>query len=237
MTKTRVATALLLLAAGGAPFQLACTSRDVASDSLTDGSVLGTAADAGGPDALVEGSALTDGGAESAVVTVGIPIGAPCVPAEEYDFTYAGGDVDEVGAQPDDTACNGGVCIIDHFQGRTSCPYGQSADGAPPDGAMSGCMLPDSSTPVQGAVAPWCSNRPPSEVVTCSCRCEDLDGGSDDSGAFCVCPSGYSCTQLIASFGASSGDLAGGYCIKTGSAVGPDAGACIACDPTTTPCP
>jgi hypothetical protein len=166
------------------------------------------------------------------------PIGTPCTPDQEVDPSYAGASYDELGVMPGATSCNGGVCVVDHFQGRTTCPYGQEADGGPVPGASSACALPGTTTPVEAAVAPWCSNRPPSDTVTCSCRCEDVNGGTDDSGAFCTCPAGFTCTQLVSSLGAGlDTSLTGGYCIKTGTAFGPDASACRACDPATNPCP
>jgi hypothetical protein len=137
-------------------------------------------------------------------------------------------------------SCGGMPCVIDHFQGLTSCPYGQTADGGPPPGADAGCLVPGTSTPVQpdpplpsDAVLPWCANRLASATVTCSCRCANAAGATDDdAGPYCTCPSGYSCAPLVSAGFPTSGS----YCIKTGTEFDPDAG-CPVCDPRTDPCP
>jgi hypothetical protein len=186
-----------------------------------------TESDSGGPD----GASQTDAGGP-------VPIGTPCIPPQEHDPTFQGSALAEIGVEPNAASCNGGVCVIDHFQGLSTCPYGQQADGGPVPGASSACTVPGTETPVQVAVTPWCSNRPPSEAVICSCRCEDVNGGTDDSGVFSACPTGFTCTQLVSSLGpAIDSSLTGGYCIKTGTEFEPDAASCLACDPSTNPCP
>jgi hypothetical protein len=62
------------------------------------------------------------------------PIGTPCTPVQESDPLYAGAAYQEVGVVPGAASCNGGVCVTDHFQGRTTCPYGEEADGGPVPG-------------------------------------------------------------------------------------------------------
>jgi len=247
MTTMGKARAAVVAAVAGALLYAGCTSRAVATGD--DGLPTGVGgADASGAEAsAVEASAsdgassttgpASDAGADGGATPMGVPIGAPCHSDVDLDPTYAGANYYEIGVIPNDPMCNGGACVIDHFQGRTSCPYGQSADGAVPEGTA--CSIPGSDAAIQAAVAPWCSQRPPSEVVTCSCRCADLAGGTDDSGTFCTCPAGFTCTQLVSSLGAGvDTSLAGAYCIQAGSAFDPDGGpfSCSECNPTSNPC-
>jgi hypothetical protein len=83
------------------------------------------------------------------------------------------------------------------------------------------------------------ADRTAADAVYCSCRCANVDGGTGD-GTYCQCPGGMTCTQLVPYFppsGPSTGapDMSGAYCIKAGTAY--DGGACVACDPTQSPCP
>jgi hypothetical protein len=230
---------IALVAVVGGLLHAACAVRGVAVQSESDASTpAGGGADASGSEGAPAATATNDAETEAAVVTNGSRLGASCVPEQEHDVLYRGATIQEIGIVPDAPGCSGGTCVIDHFNGLTSCPYGQSADGGVPPGAPGPCMLPGTSTPVEGTVEAWCSNRPPSEVVTCSCRCADLDGGTDDSGTFCACPDAYTCTQLVSSLGAAADpSLGGAYCIKAGTALLPDSGPCTYCDPTTNPCP
>jgi hypothetical protein len=243
MTTMGKARAAVVAAVAGALLYAGCTSRAVATGDdgvpTVTGGADASAVETGTSDGAssATGSA-SDAGADGGPMPLGIPVGAPCLSDQEEDPSYAGANADEVGVIPNAPACNGGVCVIDHFQGRTSCPYGQSADGAVPEGAAA-CSIPGSDAAIRAAVLPWCSSRPPSDVVTCSCRCADLAGGTDDSGTFCSCPAGFTCTQLLSSLGAGlDTSLTGAYCLKAGTAFTPDGSAlvCSACNPTTNPC-
>lgn len=170
-----------------------------------------------------------------------VPVGTPCTPLHEGNPSFPGFIAPEVELEPDSPSCGGQFCLIDHFQGLTSCPYGQTADGGPPPGVDSGCVVSGTSTPVRpdsplpnDAVKPWCADRPPTATVTCSCRCANTAGMTDDDGGpYCTCPSGYSCTPLVpAGFPTS-----GAYCIKDGTIYEADASCATACNPVTNPCP
>src|SRR5882672_11007773 len=81
--------------------------------------------------------------------------------------------------------CETRVCIVNHFRGRVSCPYGQKA-GVVTD---HGCHVPGETTPIASdvIVAPQCIQRALAQEVYCSCRCV----GTDLNGCYCKCPNGF----------------------------------------------
>jgi hypothetical protein len=167
------------------------------------------------------------------------PLGAPCVPEQDDYSTFGGFSESEVSIESESPACEGRVCLVNHFQGRVTCPYGQTAPGVGPDGTP-GCLTPGTCAPVNPVigqtVSPQCSNRQAADAVYCSCRCANVNGGVDDAGTYCTCPSDMICTQLVPSIGGADEGLTGAYCVKAGTVY--DAGAyCSKCDPTTAPCP
>ena len=52
-------------------------------------------------------------------------VGAPCIPEDEYDQDFSGFALQEVNVESRSFQCETRVCIVNHFQGRVSCPYGQ----------------------------------------------------------------------------------------------------------------
>jgi hypothetical protein len=159
-----------------------------------------------GPDdaSSMEASAsfcLPDGAAANAAA-----VGAPCVPSTEEDPLISGFDVSEVNLDSKNSACASGVCLVNHFQGRVTCPDGQSASGQGPDGAP-GCRAPGSCDPVTVQVPPQCTDRPAAAAVYCSCRCANAAGQTDDGDTYCTCPGTMMCVQVSS----------GGYCIKAGT--------------------
>lgn len=101
----------------------------------------------------------TDAGTVSSV-DGGRAIGAACVPAEESDRTFQGFSVTDVSIEPTTGGCGPNVCMLNHFQGRVTCPYGQTAPGEGPAGpagspaakvhSEDGCVLPQ-MTPGAGS--------------------------------------------------------------------------------------
>jgi hypothetical protein len=132
--------------------------------------------------------------------------------------------------------------LVNHFQGRTSCAYGQMMDGAGADGGA-GCTVPGNGAPVApdgnpklgNIVEPQCTDRSPSLDVTCSCRCANAEGATDDGASYCACPTGTVCAQVVPGY--VSGDpLAGGYCVPPGTTYNPDGACSSTCDPTANNC-
>lgn len=142
-----------------------------------------------------------------------VGVGDPCIPEDEYSATFSGFGVSEANVESRSLQCDTRVCIVNHFQGRVSCPYGQRVDasgnvtsGTPP-GA---CHVPSSTQKVTVPVDAQLLHRRAQDRVYCSCRCE----GADKTANYCSCPIGYSCLPLIPDLGLGKEQLAGKYCLK-----------------------
>jgi len=137
-------------------------------------------------------------------------VGDPCIPEDEYYPTFSGYGVEEVNIESKSFQCETRLCLVNHFQGRVSCPYGQ-----PQGGGTNPCHIPDGSgegLAAEVAVEPQILERRASETVYCSCRC----AGPDKDSKYCECPSGYRCTELNdVPLGADQ--LKGSYCVKNGT--------------------
>lgn len=131
-------------------------------------------------------------------------LGGVCEPLSELDPEFPGFLVDEVAIDEYTPACVSGTCVIQGFQGRVSCPYGQ-AD------ASGGCALPGSDDPVLTPVYPQLEARPPEVGALCSCHC-----AGPGPGPFCRCPSHLECTHLVDDLGVGSRDIVGSYCLPKG---------------------
>ena len=146
-------------------------------------------------------------------------VGHPCIPEDEYRTLFSGFGATEVYVESRSFQCMTRVCLVDHFQGRVSCPYGQTEDDLSlPGDDPKRCRVPatdgrEEGEEIEVAVDPWLVARPPEDAVYCSCRCD----GPDPSADYCECPSGYACRELVPDLGPlGSGNLAGSYCVKDG---------------------
>jgi hypothetical protein len=137
-------------------------------------------------------------------------VGDPCVPEEEYEPGFSGFSVEEVNAESRSFQCATRLCLVNHFQGRVSCPYGQTEQEA---GADPKCFIPDAATPVRAPVGPQLHSRRAADAVYCSCRCD----GPDPTARYCECPSGYACTELVPEFQLGQRELTGKYCVREGT--------------------
>jgi hypothetical protein len=179
-------------------------------------------------------------------------VGDPCTPEQEYNRDFLGFDVKEVNVESKSFQCRTRLCLVNHFQGRASCPYGQDQSGAAPAGAKA-CTVPGTDSKIEGAkdstggfidpkkqstVQPQCVDRAADKAVYCSCRCADINGDKPGDQTFCDCPDGFSCTRLVTSIGQGNEGLTGSYCIKNGTAYDPTT-ACTqgTCDPANTAAP
>lgn len=172
-------------------------------------------------------------------------VGNPCVPEQEYDPTFSGFVVDQVNVESKSYQCETRLCLVNHFQGRVSCPYGQDKEGQPPGGAKA-CVIPGTAEAISGppddtkngkAVPPQCAGRTSEQAVYCSCRCANIDGRTDDGANYCQCPDGFACEQLVTSIGAGDTGLTGAYCIKANTKYDRNKTGCDqTCDPATKKC-
>lgn len=158
----------------------------------------------------------------------GSGVGDPCVPEDEYLTSFSGFSVGEVNVESRSFQCLTRVCLVNHFQGRVSCPYGQGEATAETckdaskcnlenDAANheASCRVPDRDGKdvidrISVGVKPQIAARTADDAVYCSCRCDGPDAGA----RYCECPSGFSCTELVDDLGIGKGQLAGSYCIK-----------------------
>jgi hypothetical protein len=131
-------------------------------------------------------------------------VGTPCTPSLEKDARFASFKVTEETIETGAPECGGGVCLVNHFQGRMSCPLGQAA---PVDAqGLEGC------TPVfenglyvvgQGSceagyncvqaasLSPSCD---PGKGFDADKQCQNLGaGGRCSSEGFCECETDSDC--------------------------------------------
>ena len=172
-------------------------------------------------------------------------VGDPCVPEQEYAPDFLGFDYHEVNIESKSFQCETRLCLVNHFQGRVSCPYGQNASatgaygtsgsgfkcGGTPTESSQCCTpgvlqpvisdLDTSGTPTHSDVLPNCVDRTADKAVYCSCRCANSQGQTNDGANYCSCPSGYSCSQLVTSIGLGDQGLSGAYCVKNGTQYDP----------------
>ena len=181
-------------------------------------------------------------------------VGDPCTPESEYNTDFLGFSVDEVNFESKSFQCQTRLCLVNHFQGRVSCQYGQDTGGKGPPGATgingdttnTGCSVPnDPATKITGdpnlgaknVVNPQLLSRTAEKAVYCSCRCANADGKTDDGSNYCDCPDGFTCTHLVDSIGKGNEGLTGSFCIKAGSQydkADPNGG--NTCDPNIATC-
>lgn len=153
-------------------------------------------------------------------------IGDPCTPELEYQTEFRGFDIGEVVFESKSFQCQTRLCLVNHFRGRVTCPYGQDEIGV--SASSSPCLLPGTTervvgepgTPKGARVEPQCLDRTADKAVYCSCRCANTQGRSDDGANYCACADGFECTQLSGSIGKSNEGLTGGFCTKKGTTFG-----------------
>lgn len=181
-------------------------------------------------------------------------IGDPCTPEDEYLTGFSGFSQNEVNIESRSFQCLTRVCLVNHFQGRVSCPYGQeedpdalgsglatcmgtsehrNSDECLPGGALheKSCQVPDRDGArwedrIEVPVDPQFTERKAEDTVYCSCRC----GGEGDPATTCDCPSNYDCEPLVDNLGIGPAQLAGRYCVKKGTLWDPGNQAGVPCD-------
>jgi len=151
-------------------------------------------------------------------------VGDPCTPEDEYETeAFSGYNAKEVNVESKSFQCETRVCLVNHFQGRVSCKYGQAAPTTPADAR---CHVPgDKTKPIMVKVDAQLVARVAEKAVYCSCRCD----GEDKNARYCKCPSGYACTHLVDDLHLGGGQLAGSYCVRDGTTYDP--AATTACAP------
>jgi len=142
-------------------------------------------------------------------------VGDPCTPEQEYDPTFLGFAAGEVNVESKSFDCQTRLCLANHFQGRVTCPYGQTKTGGPPTSAAGdlgpngGPYLDKNGAPIGGCVLPGggqdqANGTPPSgqavvgnvgqagvpatdQTAVVAPQCLDRTGGSNGSAVYCSC--------------------------------------------------
>ena len=150
-------------------------------------------------------------------------VGDPCIPEDEYQTDFPGYGIGEVNIESRSFQCETRLCLVNHFEGRVSCPYGQPDRRTPELVAEAAgddrqCFIPDqqevAANQVEVPVAPQRLYRQADDAVYCSCRCK----GPDANARYCSCPDGYSCIELVGDYGLQAGgQLQGSYCVRKGT--------------------
>lgn len=135
-------------------------------------------------------------------------VGAPCVAGDEFSPDFSGFSLNEILVDRVSPDCDLRLCLTNHFQGRASCPYGQTTEEASTDPR---CFLPGSDSPVTVPVDAQLVERRAELAMTCSCRC----GGAGD-GPTCSCPSGTRCADVT-----GLGSAGSHFCIPSRSQYDP----------------
>jgi hypothetical protein len=144
-----------------------------------------------------------------------LPVGSPCVPEIEWSPTFGGFAMSEGVVSLNDAACDSSICLANHYQGRVSCPYGQTM--AEVDAEDFGCFVPDSDEPVRMSVEPQRLARPAQSLAVCSCRCD-----GPGPGPYCTCPSGMECAPIVPDIPLTSvQEVVGSYCVAAGTQLNP----------------
>jgi hypothetical protein len=172
----------------------------------------------------------------------GSGVGDPCTPEDEYLTSFTGFSQNEVNIESRSFQCLTRVCLVNHFQGRVSCPLGQVEDPTAKNSGLATCMgttanrtdpacLPGGALHEQSCqvpdrdgarwedriavpVQPQLVERQADQTVYCSCRC---GGEGVDPATLCDCPSNYACVPLVDDLGLGKGQLAGDYCVQKGT--------------------
>jgi len=170
------------------------------------------------------------GTSEADDLRLAVGLGDPCVPEAERHTGFSGFSESEVTVEAGNEQCGSGLCLVNHFQGRVSCPYGQTAREADEWSSAADwgnrCRVPgaDGVNPddrISVPVVPQKYERRASIAVHCSCRCANADGRTDDGESYCRCSTGSTCEPLVPDVGLGSPALSGSYCVPEGGAYDP----------------
>ncbi len=146
-------------------------------------------------------------GGFAALGLVGCPsggVGDPCTPEDEFRENFAGFDLTEANIESRSFQCQTRVCLVNHFQGRVSCPLGQRAPTGCSENANA--CASDEECSAGGVIITDCDPTPCDEAGADPDNCNQGDASNEAcggntcnrSGRFCHCtasgcPSGYIC--------------------------------------------
>jgi hypothetical protein len=129
-------------------------------------------------------------------------VGDPCTPEAEYNPSFLGFAVKEVNTESESFQCLTRLCLVNHFQGRVSCPYGSCGPDNPNpcganaasgsnvngttacDGKSAGCCAPGTAIPIDGkdpTTGMYVDPKAQAEVLP---QCTDRTA---DKAVYCSC--------------------------------------------------
>ena len=130
-------------------------------------------------------------------------VGDPCTPEQEYDPSFTGFDAKEVNVESKSFQCRTRICLVNHFQGRASCPYGQNLDGSnvgaagskeqnpykdPDPNKSGGCTVPGTQGQITGLVPDPATGEPvfrdTKKKALVAAQCKDR---AADKAVYCSC--------------------------------------------------
>jgi hypothetical protein len=125
-------------------------------------------------------------------------IGDPCIPEDEYSAAFAGFKVSEENIESRSFQCSTRICLVNHFQGRVTCPFGQPpptpcepSDVKNPGHDKGDCAGAGEMCVVAGIDAPDCV--PPAACTTS----KDCPNGGECNAGHCpeTCTGGLTCDK------------------------------------------
>lgn len=115
-------------------------------------------------------------------------IGDPCIPEDEYNPAFGGFKVTEENIESRSFQCETRICLVNHFQGRVTCPFGQAKrPGCNPNAGAGACDA-GSECKASSVYAPKCGDEGDPACVG------DLVCNTD--GKFCSCASDAQCATV-----------------------------------------
>jgi len=156
---------------------------------------------------LKAGGMLTILAGFASVTLIGCPsggVGDPCIPEDEYRENFAGFQLQEENIESRSFQCQTRICLVNHFQGRKSCPQGQ----AQPEvcGINDPCQNAGDVCEPAGVIITDCDPTRCDEDGADPNNCNDGEGKNaacggnvcDQEGRFCrcsvgQCPDNYFC--------------------------------------------
>jgi hypothetical protein len=113
-------------------------------------------------------------------------IGDPCTPEDEYNPLFGGFKVTEDNIESRSFQCESRICLVNHFQGRVSCPLGQPAPKACKGTGDTSCANGGTCTEA-ATYAPYCDDKTPCPD---GFTCQKLNKDANQQGNFCACDPG-----------------------------------------------
>jgi len=124
-------------------------------------------------------------------------VGDPCTPEDEYNTQFPGFKLAEENIESRSFQCSTRICLVNHFQGRVSCPYGQDANAAvrqcngPQDTTSCAGLGAKSACVESAALAPDCKCKK-GDTAGCLSACGNVAGLTCDPDlSICTCTADY----------------------------------------------